>query len=64
MLALTGVKLFSPKSTPCLQMTYSYLPAVSLSAEKTFRAMLLPWCFWLIMVLQLKEQGQVNYSRQ
>ena len=43
MLALTGVKIYSPDSSPLLQMTPLILPTVSLAAEKkTFRVMLLP----------------------
>ena len=34
MLALTGVKLYSPDSSPLLQMTPLILPTVSLAAEK------------------------------
>ena len=34
MLALTGVKLYSPNSFPLLQMTPLILPTVSLAAEK------------------------------
>ena len=42
MLALTGVKLYSPISFLLLQMTPLILPTVSLAAEKTFRVILLP----------------------
>ena len=42
MLALTGVKLYSPNSFPLLQMTPLILPTVSFTAEKkTFMVMLL-----------------------
>ena len=34
LLALTGVKLYSPNSFPLLQMTPLILPTVSLAAEK------------------------------
>ena len=43
MLALTGVKLYSPNSFPLLQTIPFILPRVSLAAEKKeFRVMLLP----------------------
>ena len=42
MLALTGIKLYSPNSFPLLQMTSLVLPTVSLTSEKkTFRFILL-----------------------
>ena len=41
MLALTGVKLYSPNSLALLQMTTLILPTLSL-VEKTFRVRLLP----------------------
>ena len=42
-LAITGVKLYSPNSFPLLQMTLLILPTVSSAAvKKTFQVMLLP----------------------
>ena len=41
-LALTGVKLYSPNPFPLLQMTPLILPTVSLAAENSFRVMVLP----------------------
>ena len=59
MLALTGVKLYSPISFPLLQMIPFILPTVSLAAEKTVQGYDI-WCYWLIMIAQLIEQGQVT----
>ena len=42
MLALTGVKIYSPNSFPLLQMTPLILQTMSLAAEKMFRVILLP----------------------
>ena len=42
MMALNGVKLYSPNSFPLLQMTLLILPTVSLAVEKKeFRVMVL-----------------------
>ena len=60
MLELTGVKLYSPNSFPLLQMIPFILPTVSLATEKK-RSGLCYYlrCYWLIMIMQLIEQGQV-----
>ena len=55
MLALTEVKLFSPNLFPLLQMTPLIIPTVSLVAEKKFMV----WCYWLLMIVHLIEQGQI-----
>ena len=60
MLALTGVKLYSQNPFPLLQMTPLILPSVTLTAEnKRSRLCCYLWCFWLIMIVQIIEQGQV-----
>ena len=58
MLELTGVKLYFPNSFPLLQMTPFILPMVPLAAEKKRSGLCCYlWCFWLIMIVQLIEQG-------
>ena len=59
MLALTRVKLYSPNSFPWLQMTPLILPTVSMAAKKRPGLCSYLLCHWLIMIVQLIEQGQV-----
>ena len=60
MLALTGVKLYFPNSCPLLQVKPFILPTVSLAAKKKRSVLYCDlWCYGLIMIVQLIEQGQV-----
>ena len=52
MLALSGVKLYCPNSFPLLQ--------IFLAADKKPSGLCCYlWCYWLIMIVQFIEQGQV-----
>ena len=62
MLTLTEVKLYSPNSFQFLQMTPWILLTVHLAAEKKRSALccyMYLWCYWLILIVQLIEHGQV-----
>ena len=59
MLALIGVKLYSPNSIQLLQMTPLILPTVSMAAEKRSGLCSYLLCYWLIMIMQLIGQCQV-----
>ena len=57
MLTFTG---YFPNSFPLLQVKPFILLTVSLAAEKNRQGLYCnPWCYWLIMRVQLIEQGQV-----
>ena len=58
-LAFTGVKLHSPNSFPLLQITPLILPPVSSAAEKCLGLYCYLWCYCVIIIVRLIEQGQI-----